>query len=73
MITIERSEHRFSRLDKDLAWTAQAERVENLDNVYPNTAANGDSKVKDDEDKKNLQNQEEEFKHSHGATVRPFS
>ena len=63
MITIGRSEHRFSQLDKDLAWTAQAERVENLDNVYPNTAANGDSKVKDDEDKKNLQNQEEEFKH----------
>ena len=63
MITIGRSEHRFSQLDKDLAWTAQAERVENLDNVYPNTAANGDSMVSDDEDKRNLQNQEEEFKH----------
>ena len=63
MITIGRSEHRFSHLDKDLAWTAQAERVENLDNVYPNTAANGDSMVSDDEDKRNLQNQEEEFKH----------
>ena len=54
-LTIGRSHHRFSHLDKDLAWTAQAERMGNVDNVYQNTAVNRDSSASDDEEKMNLQ------------------
>ena len=54
-LTIGRSHHRFSHLDKDLAWTAQAERMGNVDNVYQNTAINRDSSASDDEEKRNLQ------------------
>ena len=59
-LTIGRSHHRFSHLDKDLAWTAQAERMGNVDNVYQNTAVNRDSSASEDEEKMNLEKLETE-------------
>ena len=63
MITIGRSHHQFSHLDKDLVWTAQAERMGSFDYDNQNNANHRDSSALDDEDKVNLQKQETEINH----------